>query len=277
MRVPASTSNLGPGFDCLGLALRIYNDVTIGRSSRGAVPEMARAAAEKFFAAAKIDPFRFGCTVRGDVPICRGLGSSVTLRLGTLVGLNALARRRLTREQLFRICAALEGHPDNAAPASYGGFNVVSADQVQTLRVSPKLRIVLLVPGFEIETERARRLLPLQIAHRDAVANAARVAQIVASFATHSYERLRGAFIDYVHQPYRKKLVPQFDDVVAAAESAGAVGAFLSGSGSTIAALTLTRAEEIGRAMRSAIGDDHAKTIITSADNRGAHIVRADE
>jgi homoserine kinase len=275
VRVPASTSNLGPGFDCLGLALRLYNDVTVSRGRRGRTPPICAAAATEFFAAAEIEDFEFSCAIKGDVPISRGLGSSVTVRLGTLLGLNELSGRPLKRRQLFQLCAALEGHPDNAAPAAFGGFNVVADDRVQTFRVSSKLRIVLLVPDLEIETEAARRLLPRLLAHAAAVRNSAHLAQIVAAFASESYELLRGAFADYVHQPFRKKLVPGFDKIVAAAESAGALGAFLSGSGSTIAALALDREEEIARAMREAADGRDAKTIVTSADNRGARIVPA--
>ena len=275
VRVPASTSNLGPGFDCLGLALRIYNDVTISRGVRGPLPKMCAAAAQKFFGSAKIKPFQFACAVRGDVPASRGLGSSVTLRLGTLIGLNELSGGILSREQLFQMCAGLEGHPDNAAPAAFGGFNVVTADSVQTFNVSTKLRVVLLIPNFEVKTEAARRLLPRTIAHRDAIRNAARVAQIVAAFASGSYTGMRGAFVDYVHQPHRKKLVPHFDNILAAAESAGALGAFLSGSGSTIAALTLQNEQKVAGAMREAARAATSKTIVTSADNRGARIVAA--
>ena len=275
VRVPASTSNLGPGFDCLGLALRIYNDVTITRGARGPLPKLSAVAAQKFFELAKIKPFKFACTIRGDVPVSRGLGSSATLRLGTLIGLNELSSRVRNRRQLFEICAALEGHPDNAAPAAFGGFNVVAAESVHTFHVSARLRVVLLVPDFEVETEAARRLLPRALAHRDAVRNAARVAQIVAAFASSSYAGLRGAVVDFVHQPYRKQLVARFDDIVVAAESAGALGAFLSGSGSTIAALTLGNEQKIARAMQDAARDRSVKTIMTSVDNRGARIVAA--
>lgn len=273
VRVPASTSNLGPGFDCLGLALRIYNSVTVSRGGRGRTPQMCRIAGARFFEAADTAAFQFSCAVTGNVPSSRGLGSSVTLRLGTLLGLNELSGRPLKRTQLFQICAALEAHPDNAAPAAFGGFNVVAADRVQRFRVSSKLRIVLLVPEFEIETEAARKVLPRSLPHAAAVRNCARVAQIVAAFASESYELLRGAFVDYAHQPFRTKLVPHFDDIITAAESAGALGAFLSGSGSTIAALALADEREIARAMRQGARDMKAKSIITSADNRGAEII----
>src|SRR5699024_29265 len=116
--VPASTSNLGPGFDCLGIALRLYNDVTVSRRCGRPVDAMARSAAAAFFKRTKARPFPFSCSITGEVPPSRGLGSSVTVRLGVLHGLNELAGRPLKRQEIFELCAHLEGHPDNAAPGS---------------------------------------------------------------------------------------------------------------------------------------------------------------
>ncbi|MFL6583767.1 MAG: homoserine kinase [Chthoniobacterales bacterium] len=236
---------------------------------------MIRAAGRRFFEGAGLASFAFGCEVRGDVPICRGLGSSVTVRLGTLLGLNELTRRPLTREQVFTLCAELEGHPDNAAPGLFGGFTVVAAGACQKIDVSPRLKVVLLVPPFPVATERARRLLPAKISRYDAVRNIGHAARIVAAFGSGRHEQLRGAFHDQLHQPYRRKLVPFLDTVIAAAEDAGALGGFLSGSGSTIAALTLRRPDQVADAMMSAAGLRGARTIITTADNRGARILPA--
>jgi homoserine kinase len=275
VRVPASTSNLGPGFDCLGLALRIYNDVTLTRGGSRKTGPMVRRAAEMFFDCAGLKPFRFSCRVDGEVPISRGLGSSVTVRLGTMIGLNELTGRPVRREDLFALCSALEGHPDNAAPATFGGFNIMGAGGRQMFSVSPKLKIVLLIPPLEVATDEARRLLPRTIPHRDAARNVGAACGIAAAFAARRYHHLEGAFKDYLHEPFRAKLVPFFHDAVAAAEEAGALGAFLSGSGSTIAALTLTSPQKIASAMLKAANSANARTIITSADNRGARIVLA--
>jgi homoserine kinase len=269
VRVPGSTSNLGPGFDCLGVALRLYNQVTISRG-RGAVTDMVRSAAEAFFERARCKPFSFRSTITGELPRCRGLGSSVTVRLGTVYALNELSHRPLQRQEVFEICARLEGHPDNAAPGLYGGFNVVGGGQRQTFTVSAQLHFVLLVPDFEIATSEARRLLPAKVDRRHAVENCRNAAVITASFASREYEKLRGAFVDRLHQPFRKKLIPFLDKVIAAAESAGALGAFLSGSGSTICAITLRSPEKVSRAMLAAADSAGGRTIITSADNRGA-------
>jgi homoserine kinase len=274
VRVPASTSNLGPGFDCLGLALHLYNHVTVSRG-RGEPPgAMARAAAAAFFKRVGSKPFPFTCQIAGDIPPSRGLGSSAALRTGVLLGLNELADRPLQRGDLFEICARLEGHPDNAAPACYGGFNVVRGLDRQMFTVSARLHFVLLVPDFEIATTAARRLLPSRIDRLHAVENSRNACAITAAFASREYQSLRGAFADHLHQPFRKKLIPFLDDVIAAAESAGALGAFLSGSGSTICAITRRSPEKISRAMLAGADSPRARTILTTADNRGARVLQ---
>ncbi len=136
IRVPATTANLGPGYDCLGVALQIYNRVTV---TRGETPSgqggMAAEAAEAFFLATGHAPFAFGWSVEGDVPRSRGLGSSVTVRLGLLHGLNVLSELPLHPQRLFELCARLEGHPDNAAPAAFGGFTVAGGAEVARFEV----------------------------------------------------------------------------------------------------------------------------------------------
>jgi len=273
VRVPASTSNLGPGFDCLGIALRLYNNVTISRRRDRPVGTMVRTAAAVFFERTKRKPFPFSCAIAGDVPAGRGLGSSVTVRLGVIKGLNELTARPLRRQEIFEICSELEGHPDNAAPATYGGFNVVRDGQRQAFTVSAQLSFVLLVPNFEIATEHARRVLPSRVDRLHAVETCRNACAVTAAFASREYEKLRGAFVDRLHQPFRKKLIPFLDNVIDAAQSAGALGAFLSGSGSTICAITLRSPAKISRAMLAAAKSDGAQTIITSADNRGARLL----
>ena len=270
IRVPASTSNLGPGFDCLGVALRLYNHVTVSRGRAEPPPKMIRSAGDAFFDRAGHRRFLFSCSIAAEIPQSRGLGSSAAVRLGVVHGLNALSNRPLQPLEMFEICARLEDHPDNAAPASYGGFNVVRAGQRQSFTISAQLHFVLLIPNFGIPTGQARRLLPSRVDRLEAVENCQNACAITAAFASREYEKLRGAFTDHLHQPFRKKLIPFLDDVISAAESAGALGAFLSGSGSTICAITLRSPEKISRAMLSAVSSPGARTLITAADNRGA-------
>ena len=275
VRAPASTSNLGPGFDCLGVALSLYNQVTVKSGTAGGGNRMVRDAARKFFAVANCKPFDFSCDILGNVPIGRGLGSSVTVRLGVLHALNEIAQTNLSRDELFKLCAELEGHPDNAAPASFGGFTIARGTDVQHFNVSPRLRFILLIPSFEISTIEARRLLPADILRTNAARNTANVAAISAAFATRDYKRLRGCFVDYLHQPFRKKLVPFLDRVITAAERSGALGAFLSGSGSAICALALDDSKKIAAAMQRASRLFHTQTVITRADNRGVRIFKS--
>ncbi len=273
VRVPATTSNLGPGFDCLGVALQIYNFVTVARTNRREGGAMAQQAARRFFRAAGCEPFAFSCVVEGEVPRARGLGSSVTVRLGVLHALNALLDRPLKRAQIFGLCAELEGHPDNAAPAEFGGFVVARHNRHQKFPIDPRLRFVLLIPAFEIKTAEAREVLPNEINRLRAVESCGNACLITAALASGNYQNLRGALTDYLHQPFRTKFIPFLDRVIAAAENAGALGGFLSGSGSTIACLTLRSPEEIARVMLQASGLPDAKTRVLTADNDGARIV----
>jgi homoserine kinase len=273
VRVPASTSNLGPGFDCLGLALHVYNHVTVSRGRGEGTGAMARSAAAVFFKRAGCKPFAFSCAIAGDIPPSRGLGSSAALRVGVVHGLNELADRPLQRREIFEVCAGLEGHPDNAAPACYGGFNVVRGLERQMFTVSARLHFVLLVPNFEIATAEARKLLPSKVDRLHAVENSRNACAITAAFASREYQSLRGAFVDRLHQPFRKKLIPFLDNVISAAETAGALGAFLSGSGSTICAITLRSPEKVAAAMLTAADSPGARTLTTTADNRGARVL----
>ena len=292
VRVPASTSNLGPGYDCLGVALRLHNSVTLvrGKTPRCSHPRIVSDAAERFFKQTRRRAFSFSCSIVERIPRCRGLGSSATVRLGILLALNQLSGKPLDRLTLFRLCAELEGHPDNAAPASFGGFTVTRSDgfpavmfrrlpkpsllgaTVQRFDVAPRLYFVLLVPDLEIETARARRILPSKISRVAAVENCANACAVTAAFASRDYEKMRGTFSDNLHQPFRAKLIHFLPRVIEAAERAGALGAFLSGSGSAIAAITLEAPEKIATAMARAAAVP-AHTIITHADNRGAQVL----
>ena len=188
--------------------------------------------------------------------------------------LNALTGNRVEPLSIFQLCAQLEGHPDNAAPAVFGGFTVVRGRTVQRFDVSGLLSFVLLIPDFEIKTSRARRILPPRIARAAAVENCANACAITAAFASGNYRNLRGAFADHLHQPYRKNLIPFLPRVIATAEKAGALGAFLSGSGSTICAMTLQDRNKVAAAMKRSAGSTSFRTIITTADNNGAQIKR---
>lgn len=278
IRIPATSANLGPGYDCLGVALRLYNYLSVCRSNKRAQKlAMISEAASLFFRTAQLKPFGFEWAIQGDVPQSRGLGSSVTVRLGLLHGLNELADKPLNPRQLFELCAQLEGHPDNAAPAAFGGFTVAGPDgNCVRFAVSPALKFVLLVPGFEVSTPAARKVLPSRVSHSGAVSSCGNACRITAAFAAKKYELLRGSFEDHLHQPHRVALIPFLPKVIRAGVEAGAIGGFLSGSGSTIACLVQEKGwngkkvHAIATAMLKAAGDPYAQVIVTDADNTGA-------
>jgi homoserine kinase len=287
--VPASTSNLGPGFDCLGVALRLYNTTTLTRADGARPPEgMIGETSAAFFqraAGGKIKPFGFEVNINGDIPISRGLGSSVTVRLGVLMGLAEFVRETLpiTREQILHLLIELEGHPDNAVPSSLGGFAVCAhasddpADGFAYTRVEvrPELSFVTLVPELRLSTEMARGLLPREIPFRQAVENAQRTARIAAAFCTGDYASLHGMFVDHLHQPFRQTLITGFADILGAAREAGALGSFLSGAGSCLMAVTLDQTEAISAAMIEAANQYRlpARVIVLQADNEGAQLL----
>lgn len=288
VRVPASTSNLGSGFDTLGVALKLYNKIAlrpregrgvrlvspIDESDRPAAMAMISEAAQTFFRAAGMKSFGFDVALLGEVPVARGLGSSVTVRLGVIAGLNEMTAAGLSNQQILDAVTSLEHHPDNAAPALHGGFTVAGmvGKEVRCVRipVKPKVKFVALIPQFEINTEKARELIPQSYSKADTIHALNRTALISAAFATGNIEMLRGLFDDRVHQPYRSKLLPQLTAVIRAGEKAGAIGGWLSGSGSTIICLTLEKEGRVAKAMLEALPDSDLKILTT--DNRGLAI-----
>jgi len=293
VRVPATTANLGPGFDTLGIALKLHNQISLReidapnvervdtmRGNPGALA-MTREAMDAFFRRSKVKPHGAQVEVKGDVPATGGLGSSVTVRLGIVFALNELNGRPLSDTGLLEVVTELEHHPDNAAPALFGGF-VVSGIIDGTIRyrrfnVPPSLKFVVCVPDFPISTEKARALLPKQIPLSDAVDNMKRVALITSVFATGDYSLLRGLFDDKLHQPYRKKLIPMLDDVIAAGVETGALAGWLSGSGSSIMCLTEQKEKAVAEAMTSVFAKQQIRcdTHVLVADNDGTRVKRA--
>lgn len=251
VRVPATSANLGPGFDSLGVALSLCNDVTFSRAEKtgitGCPPEfcgednlalVAFRAAEK---AAGADPCVVKIEITTRVPVARGLGSSATLLVAGAVGANELCSLGLSKQELFRIVNRLEGHPDNVAPALFGGFaaSLVENGEPHTVPcpISPCWKFCAFIPDFETRTQDARAVLPATVSFADAARNGAHAAVLVAALSGEDPAALAAAQNDCLHEPYRRTLIPGFDEVGAAARQAGAVSFFLSGSGSTCMAI----------------------------------------
>lgn len=274
VQVPGSTSNIGPGFDCLGIALAVHNRVTVRRAEAAVEPPhaMVRECSRLFFRRTRAEEFGFHWKIDGEVPISRGLGSSVTVRLGILAGLNELSGCPLSQEGLFALCSEIEGHPDNAGPAAFGGFLLTNAKgEYFRFPVAPQLKFVLLIPEYEVLTENARRVLPPTVSLKEAITNMGNACSITAAFATRQYEKLRDCFDDHFHQRYRAHLIPGLFEVIEAGVGVGALGGFLSGSGSTICCVAMEGAEDrVADAMRKAFpADSPCQTRILIADNEG--------
>jgi homoserine kinase len=290
VRVPGTTANLGSGFDVLGIALKLYNRVAVTRvprrgvrivspisdEARAGATQMVEEASSAFFRKTRTRAFGWDVSITGDVPVARGLGSSTTVLVGALAALDAIAGTGLGKEGVFQLANELEGHPDNAAPATFGGFTASApapeGARVARFPVSSKVRFVVLVPGFEVRTSDARRLLPSAYPKADVVHALGRVAMITAAFASGDLGSLAGMFDDRVHQPCRTPLIPALPRVIAAGVRAGAVGGWLSGSGSTIVCLTTADAEPVGRAMQRALPE--SRLHVVAADASGYRLER---
>jgi homoserine kinase len=296
VRVPASSANLGPGFDALGVALALYNrmrfepapdlppgtaEITVVGDGAGALPtdaeNLAFRAAARLYEAAGHTPPALRVTLTNAIPVSRGLGSSSTAIVGGLVGANALLGRPLGQAELLALAVEMEGHPDNVTPALLGGFQVSAATaaggwlQVR-VPTPPGLRAVVCIPEARVSTEAARRVLPDAYSRADAVFNLGRSALLVAALATGRVEALGTAMEDRLHQPYRAGLIPGFAEILAAARAAGALGACLSGSGSTLLAFTTGAAEPVGEAMAAAAraAGSPARWLELAVDEAGA-------
>lgn len=263
-RVPASTTNLGHGFDCLGMAMGLYNTITVepggeAVTAPGSADPGLVVFAERMRTACAVAWGRplpgFSITVRGEVPIARGLGSSSTILLGVAAACQQFAGRPFDRLELVRLTAQIEGHPDNVAAACLGGFTI-AGDVGGELRVArfpvpADLMAVLTIPPYEVKTSAARAILPNTLSRNEHVVGLQRTALLVASLASGDLDGLRGVFADAWHERYRAELNPELTRIRAEAEQAGALGTILSGSGSTV--LTFVSAAGAGRFTHSQV------------------------
>ena len=269
--MPATSANLGPGFDVLGLALALYNEVTLQPSSdvsvsiegegadhlerdeRNVVVRGVRAVHERLgrpFAGIKI-----ACVNR--IPTARGLGSSAAAWLAGIVGANAFLGSPLDQDTLLQLAATGEGHPDNVAAALLGGLTVACWSEgrvvAASLPVASAIRWVVLIPEVRASTAEARAILPQTVSRADAVFNLQRVSLLLAALRGGRADLLAVAMEDRLHQPYRRRLFPWMDRVTAAARSAGAAGCVLSGAGPSLLAAVEGGAESVAKAMESAL------------------------
>ena len=291
LRAPGSAANLGPGFDALGLALTIYNRVTVRTRDGGGARFTVRGAgagllpedeSNLFFRAAVGAAERAGRSLPGldvemanGIPLARGLGSSSTAIATGIVAANLLCGEPFSESEVLNLAAELEGHPDNVSACLRGGLTVsaLSDDGVACIRAVPpaELRAVAAVPQFEVKTEAARASLPDRVDHSEATFNVGHACLLTAALMSGDFGVLRTAMQDRLHQPYRAALVPGFSRVLEAAEHAGSLGACLSGAGPTVLAFTVEAAEAVGQAMVRAWRDEgvQAEAMVLEVDPNG--------
>lgn len=251
--VPATSANVGAGFDALGLALSLHNTVTmeewdkldIMASDGSLVPT---GTSNLIYRSAKAVYEQLGKPVKGlrirqenPIPMARGLGSSSACIVAGILGANALLGSPLTKRQMLTLATSIEGHPDNVAPAMLGGFvsSVFDEGQVFTARkeINEELAFAAFIPNFKLLTEKARAALPKTVDRRDAVYNLSRAALATAAFCDGDYELLRVATKDALHQQYRLPLIPGGERVFEIAWDLGAYAVYISGAGPTIMAV----------------------------------------
>jgi len=304
VEVPASSANLGAGYDCLGVALELTNRVELEvRSwSRGAIElsidgegrnELTEDRDNRFVQALEATlvaargelPSGIGWRIdmRNRIPLSRGLGSSAAASVAGVVAANTLLGNPLSVPEQLKVVTGIEGHPDNAAAALLGGFVVTAAvgDQVEAMRFdAPRdLRAVLFIPELRLPTTAMRQALPTDVPLADAVGNLGAVGLGVAGLAAGRTDLLRHLTVDRLHEPYRAAVYPQLPRLVQAARDAGALGACLSGAGSTILAFTdsvatITRIDAAFSAV-AADTDLPGKVVVVSPRNAGATVVSA--
>ena len=252
IRVPATTANLGPGFDAFGCALSLYTDVTFEETEEGleitgcdeaftGPDNMAYTSYCAVLASLSEEVRGVKIHIESNIPVCRGLGSSAALLVAGAMGANVLRGNKLSTQGLLNITNAMEGHPDNLAPAFYGGLTASMVDNGLPVTVSfplhPEWEFLALVPDFDLPTPLARAALPTEYDRSDAVYNIAHGAMVLKALELGDEKLLRNAMQDRIHQPYRKKLIRDYDKIQALIRTTGAAFC-LSGAGPTLLCIT---------------------------------------
>ncbi len=290
MRIPGATGNLGSAFDAAGIALRLYLSAEVIRLETGPsrlevrgqdahlIPSdesnLAWTAMTATAARAKAVLPPFHLKLENEIPVSRGLGSSSTACLAGVAAADFLCGLQLARGEWLRTAAELEGQPDNVAPSLLGGFVVAITGQrifCSKARLPSGWTIVAVIPELELETRKARRVLPERVALRDAVFNVQRASFLAAQIVQGKSEGLREAMRDLLHQPYRARLVPGLDELIGMRDREGLIGVALSGSGPTVIALAESCEEEIGAEMQEIFRRNGLESTcrLLAADNDG--------
>lgn len=291
VKVPATSANMGAGFDSLGIALGLYNYVYAEETSGGLNIEILDDSAQYLatdernliyrsmmavFDKVSYKPKGIHLKLENNIMITRGLGSSSAGIVSGLLAANRLCGARLSKNELLNIATEIEGHPDNVAPAILGGMTVTARYKDRVFfdknDIPSDLRFAAFVPDFYLATKLSRSILPKNISMTDAVFNLSRSALLVSSIMSGKYENLRAAVDDRLHQRYRKKLVPHIDSLFKKAYGAGALGVYLSGAGPTVVAIINRDNERFEEKLQKYIDSDMSnwRLYMLEADNIGA-------
>ncbi len=290
---PASSANIGPGFDCLGVALNMYNKAQFELIDKGLeivikddadfLPRGEDNYVYKSFKAVYDEAGEVCPPVRislwSDVPVTRGLGSSSSSIILGLMGANRLLGDRFTKDELVSIATRIEGHPDNAAPALLGGFvaSIYENDKVTYARaeVPDTIRFAAMIPDFYMQTKASRGILPKYIPFKSGVYNLSHASLVTAAFMQGNYELLRYGVKDRLHQRYRFPKIKSGDYVARNARRFGALCSYLSGAGPTIMAILDKDFEHFETKMNNLIKTNLKgwKLVILTADNEGARYI----
>lgn len=292
LKVPATSANLGAGFDAMGIALTTYCYATFRATSGGlkitGCPEEYRGEDNMAAQAFRAVEDRIGAPHSGveieidsDIPVARGLGSSAVMLVAGAFAANEIYGRPLSQAQLLEVTTAIEGHPDNLAPAIYGGLCASIAEPGKLpvsahYRVSDDLKFVALVPDFPVSTAEARKALPAQVSFKDAVFNISRLSLLPRAFETADMELIAASLDDRLHQPSRARLINGYEQVRARALQAGAAGVVISGSGPTVlCVMKADAAGEFAARMERALADmeNHWECLVLDCDRAGARII----
>lgn len=270
VRIPATSANLGAGFDSLGLAVNLYNYIDIAESDRIEISSsdgtwvpttaqnMIYSAAAHLYSICGKELKGLKLVQQNNIPMTRGLGSSSACIVGGLVGANTLLGQPFSKAELVDIASDLEGHPDNTTPALLGGIVTAVLDENKVFwvkqEVQSALRLVAIIPDFKLSTQMARECLPKEVSHLDARFNLSRAALFAASLLQGKYENLRIAVNDKLHQPYRMPLIAHADEVFNKSYELNAYAVYISGAGPTIMALVDGRDGEFALKLRAYLG-----------------------
>lgn len=289
VRVPATSANMGAGFDSLGIAMGLYNTLRISEIDSGIV--VYNNSKDYIPIGEKNLVYRAICRVfdevgyvkkgiriiqNSDIPVTRGLGSSSACIVGGMLAANVISGRKLSYPEILNLAAQLEGHPDNVTPALFGGFCTAAMDNGKTVyssnKLSPKLKLAIMVPDFFVSTRASRSGLPENVTLKDTSYNISRATLLTSLLINGKYDDLKYAVEDKIHQNYRKNNIPHFDDIVEKSYAYGSKATYLSGSGPTMVSLLADNYAEFERNMAGFLGTFQGKwsVKVLSIDNVGA-------